>query len=254
LSDSPAIEVENLTKRFGDVTAVDRVSFRVRRGQIFGLLGPNGAGKTTTIQLLLGLTTPTAGRIRILEMELPRERRAILRRVNFSSSYVSLPANLTVWENLNIFARLYGVRDRASRIEGLLELFEVPAIRGKVTGSLSSGQLTRLNLCKAFLNEPEVLFLDEPTASLDPDIADKVRTALKRIQREQGVTMVYTSHNMREVELLCDRVAFLSRGALVAEGTPREVVDRARGGSLEEVFIAIAREGSSSGGAARGPV
>jgi ABC-2 type transport system ATP-binding protein len=253
LPDSLAIDVQDLTKRFGDVIAVDRVSLRVRRGEIFGLLGPNGAGKTTTIQLLLGLTTPTAGRIRILDLELPRQRRAILQRVNFSSTYVSLPGNLTVWENLNVFARLYGVREPEPRIRRLLELFEVPAIRGKVTGSLSSGQLTRLNLCKAFLNEPEVLFLDEPTASLDPDIADKVRTILRRIQLEQGVTMLYTSHNMAEVERMCDRVAFLARGALVAQGTPREVLERARLESLEDVFIAIAREEALPGRAPKSP-
>jgi len=240
---SPAVEVRGLTKRFGDVTAVDGLSFDVRRGEIFGLLGPNGAGKTTTIQLLLGLVTPTSGTIRILDLALPRFRREILRRVNFSSTYVSLPPNLTVFENLNVFARLYGVPKPRAKIAELLELFEVPTIRGKVTGSLSSGQLTRLNLCKAFLNDPEVLFLDEPTSSLDPDIADKVRTILRRIQREQGVTMLYTSHNMPEVERMCDRVAFVARGALVTEGTPREVVERARRSSLEEVFITIARDG-----------
>ncbi|MGH9367286.1 MAG: ABC transporter ATP-binding protein [Thermoanaerobaculia bacterium] len=253
MSDSTAIAVENLTKRFGDLDAVDGVSFRVRRGEIFGLLGPNGAGKTTTIQLLLGLTTPTAGRIRILGLELPRHRRAILQRVNFSSTYVSLPGNLTVWENLNVFARLYGVRRPAARIARLLELFEVPALRGKVTGSLSSGQLTRLNLCKAFINDPEVLFLDEPTASLDPDIADKVRATLRQIQRERGVTMVYTSHNMQEVERMCDRIAFLSRGRLVAEGTPRQLLESAGRGSLEELFIAIARQGQPPRGSAEEP-
>ncbi len=242
MPDSPAIEVERLTKRFGDLTAVDELSFCVRRGEIFGLLGANGAGKTTTIQLLLGLTTPTSGRVRVLGLELPRQRLAILERVNFSSTYVSLPGNLTVWENLNVFARLYGVRRPAERIGELLRLFEVPDLRRKVTGSLSSGQLTRLNLCKAFLNDPEVLFLDEPTASLDPDFADKVRGTLRTIQRERGVTMLYTSHNMPEVERMCDRVAFLSHGRLVAEGTPREVLESAGRGSLEELFIAIARQ------------
>jgi ABC-2 type transport system ATP-binding protein len=241
-ADEPAIAVDGLAKRFGDVAAVDGISFDVRRGEIFGLLGPNGAGKTTTIQLLLGLTTPTAGRIRILGMPMPERRRAILARVNFSSTYVSLPANLTVWENMNVFARLYGVRNPARRVAELLELFEVPAIRGKVTGSLSSGQLTRLNLCKAFVNDPEVLFLDEPTASLDPDIADKVRATLRRMREERGVTMLYTSHNMAEVERMCDRIAFLRRGKIVAEGTPSEIARRAPSGSLEDVFIAIARE------------
>jgi ABC-2 type transport system ATP-binding protein len=243
LRESPAIEAESLTKRFGEVTAVDGVSLSVRRGEIFGLLGANGAGKTTTIQLLLGLTTPSSGRARILGLEMPRQRLAILERVNFSSTYVSMPGNLTVWENLNVFARLYGVRRSAEKVARVLELFELPDLRRKVTGSLSSGQLTRMNLCKAFLNDPEVLFLDEPTASLDPDIADKVRGALRAIQRERGVTMLYTSHNMPEVERMCDRLAFLSHGRVVAEGTPREVLETAGHDSLEELFISIAREG-----------
>jgi len=237
------IEVWELAKRFGDVVAVDRLSFEVRRGEIFGLLGPNGAGKTTTIQLLLGLTTPTSGSARVLGMDVTRDTRRVLQRVNFSSAYISLPSNLTVRQNLKVFCRLYGIRRADERVRELLELFDIPGIADRATGALSSGQLTRVNLCKAFVNHPEVLFLDEPTASLDPDIADKVRTALKRLQREQGVSIVYTSHNMREVEILCDRVLFISRGKAVAQGSPREVVERAKGASLEEVFIAIARDG-----------
>ncbi len=237
------IEVCDLTKRFGDVVAVDRLSFFVERGSIFGLLGPNGAGKTTTIQLLLGLTTPTSGSARVLGLDVARETRRILQRVNFSSAYISLPPNLTVRQNLKVFARLYGIRKADARVDELLDLFEIPEAAGRVTGALSSGQLTRVNLCKAFVNDPEVLFLDEPTASLDPDIADKARTMLRRMQKERGVTIVYTSHNMREVELLCDRVLFLARGRAVAEGSPREVLERANRGSLEEVFIAIARDG-----------
>jgi ABC-2 type transport system ATP-binding protein len=239
----PVIEVENLTKRFDVVTAVRDLSFAVRRGEILGLLGPNGAGKTTTIQLLLGLTTPTSGTIRLFGLELPENRRAILKRVNFSSAYVSLPFNLSVRENLDVFGRLYGVSDRRAKIAELLELFEIPGVADTVTGRLSSGQVTRVNLCKAFLNDPEVLFLDEPTASLDPDIAEKVRAALKRVQRERGATIVYTSHNMREIELVCDRVIFLSHGTLVAEGTPSEILQRADAESLEKVFITIARAG-----------
>jgi ABC-2 type transport system ATP-binding protein len=244
LSAEPTIEVQNLTKRFGTVTAVDSLSFGVPRGEILGLLGPNGAGKTTTIHMLLGLTRPTEGEIRVFGMDIEEHRREILQRVNFSSAYVSLPFNLTVTENLTVFARLYGVRRPMARIARLLDLFEVPAVRGKVTGSLSSGQLTRLNLCKAFLNDPEILFLDEPTASLDPDIADKVRSTLRFLQREKGVTMIYTSHNMAEVERMCDRVIFLFRGTVVAQGPPRELTERARSGSLEELFISIARGGN----------
>ncbi len=237
------IQVEGLTKRFGDVVAVDRLSFEVRRGEIFGLLGPNGAGKTTTIQLLLGLTTPTSGTARVLGWDVTRQRRRVLQRVNFSSAYIALPSNLTVRQNLKVFARLYGIRKAEERVRELLELFEIPGIADRPTGALSSGQLTRVNLCKAFVNDPEVLFLDEPTASLDPDIAEKVRNMLKRLQRERGVSIVYTSHNMREVEILCDRVLFISRGRSVAEGSPTEVIDRANGASLEDIFIAIARDG-----------
>ena len=239
----PVIRVTDLTKRFGEVTAVDRLTFSVARGEIFGLLGPNGAGKTTTIQLLLGLTTPTSGDAAVLGLDVQRERRRVLQRVNFSSAYISLPSNLTVRQNLRVFARLYGIRNPEPRVGELLERFEIPDIADRTTGALSSGQLTRVNLCKAFINEPEVLFLDEPTASLDPDIADKARRALREIQHERRVTIVYTSHNMREIELMCDRVIFLARGRAVTEGSPEEVRERAHGATLEDVFIAIARDG-----------
>src|SRR5262245_26073034 len=239
----PVIQVTDLTKRFGEVTAVDHLSFSVAQGEIFGLLGPNGAGKTTTIQLLLGLTTPSSGSATVLGLDVRRERRRVLQRVNFSSAYISLPSNLTVRQNLRVFARLYGIRRPEPRITELLERFEIPDIADRATGALSSGQLTRVNLCKAFINDPEVLFLDEPTASLDPDIADKARRALREIQRDRSVTIVYTSHNMQEIELMCDRVIFLARGRAVTEGSPREVRERAHGASLEDVFIAIARNG-----------
>jgi ABC-2 type transport system ATP-binding protein len=239
----PVIHVSGLTKRFGATTAVDDLSFAVPRGQILGLLGPNGAGKTTTLQLLLGLTTPTAGQARVFGLDVQRHRYEVLQRVNFSSAYISLPTNLTGWENLHVFARLYGLRRPWPRVQALAETFGIADLLGRVTGALSSGQLTRLNLCKAFLNDPEVLFLDEPTASLDPDMAEVVRQTLQDQQRQRGVTIVYTSHNMREVEVLCDRILFLSRGRAVAEGTPRDVMDRARQASLEDVFIRIARDG-----------
>jgi ABC-2 type transport system ATP-binding protein len=239
----PIIEVVHLTKRFGNVTAVNDLSFTVTPGEIYGLLGPNGAGKTTTIHLLVGLITPTSGTARLFGLEVHRQRRAVLQRVNFSSAYVSLPTNLTVWENLFIFARLYGLRKPHKKIAALLDLFELPHLASAITGALSSGQLTRLHLCKAFINDPDVLFLDEPTASLDPDIAVKVRTTLRRMQQEQGVTIIYTSHNMREIEEMCNRVVFLARGRIVTQGTPQEVIARTHASSLEEVFITIARDG-----------
>ncbi|MBB15488.1 ABC transporter ATP-binding protein [Candidatus Poribacteria bacterium] len=237
------IEIEKLTKNFGAITAVNELGFSVARGETVGLLGPNGAGKTTTIQMLLGLTKPTSGDIRFFNLNLQDSRRKILQRINFASAYISLPSNLTVYENLNVFGKLYGIPTPRRKIGDLLDLLEIPQVINQVTGALSSGQLTRLNLCKAFLNDPEILLLDEPTASLDPDIAEKVRLTLQNVQQEHGVTMLYTSHNMREVELMCDRVIFLSRGNIVAEGTPQEIVDNCQSESLEEVFISLARNG-----------
>jgi ABC-2 type transport system ATP-binding protein len=244
LSDQPVVVVERLSKRFGDIIAVDRLSFDVQHGDILGLLGPNGAGKTTVIQLLLGLTTPDNGRVCLFGLDLRQQRRRILQRVNFASAYVSLPTNLTVRENLSIFARLYGIRKPAAQIQALLELFDMAPLYNQLTGALSSGQLTRLHLCKALLNDPEILFLDEPTASLDPNVALQVRAVLKQLQRERAMTIVYTSHNMREVEDMCDYIVFLAHGRIVAQGTPRAVLAEARNTSLEEVFIHIARDGS----------
>jgi ABC-2 type transport system ATP-binding protein len=243
LSEQPVIAVTQLTKRFDGVAAVNNLSFTVMPGQIFGLLGPNGAGKTTTIQLLLGLITPTSGHACLFGLDVRQHRRAVLQRVNFSSAYVSLPTNLTVWENLYVFARLYGIRKPQKKITTLLELFEMSHVTTTVTGALSSGQLTRLHLCKAFINDPDILFLDEPTASLDPDIAVKVRATLRHMQRERRVTIVYTSHNMREIEHMCDEVLFLARGQAVTQGAPQDVIARTRTASLEEVFITIARDG-----------
>lgn len=240
----PVISVRHLTKRFGRVVAINDVTFRVERGEILGLLGPNGAGKTTTLQVLLGLITPTSGEVRVFGLDVRRHRRAVLARCNFTSTYAALPGNLTVWENLNIFAKLYGIRRPKQKILDLLTLFEIPEVLHRKTGLLSTGQQTRLFLCKAFLNDPLVLFLDEPTASLDPDIAAKVRDILCRIQQERGVTMIYTSHNMVEIERMCRRLVFLHRGMVVAEGTPADVLTRARSASLEEVFITLARDGT----------
>jgi ABC-2 type transport system ATP-binding protein len=193
--------------------------------------------------MLLGLLTPTSGAVRIFGKEFAHHRSEILQRCNFSSAYAALPGNLTVRENLRVFAGLYGLKDHRARVEELLTMFEVGHLRDKITGHLSSGESTRVNLCKALLNQPELLLLDEPTASLDPDIADKVRKLLRCIQREQHITMLYTSHNMRDVEEVCDRVLFLHKGKIIAEGTPQELIDRFQKKSLEEVFIRVARSG-----------
>jgi ABC-2 type transport system ATP-binding protein len=237
------IEVRDLVKVYDGTTAVDRLSFTAARGEILGLLGPNGAGKTTAIQTLLGIIEPTAGDIRIFGQDIRTHRESILQRANFSSAYVSLPQNLRVMDNLHVFARIYGVDNWREKATGLLRLFEIDRLATRKTGQLSSGESTRLHLCKALLNDPELLLLDEPTASLDPDIADKVRKLLRRIQRERGITVLYTSHNMREIEEICDRVIFLHHGRKIAEGPPREVIARFNQQSLEQVFIRIARDG-----------
>ena len=180
-------------------------------------------------------------------MELARERIAILKRANFSSAYTALPSNLLVSQNLKVFAKIYGVRDAGKKIDELLELLEIGHLKKRVTGHLSAGESTRVNLCKAMLNDPELLMLDEPTASLDPDIADKVRKVLKRVQNERGMAVLYTSHNMRDVEEVCDRILFVHEGNVVARGTPEEVVAKFSEKSLEDVFIRVAREGLMDG-------
>jgi ABC-2 type transport system ATP-binding protein len=244
------LHVYELTKVFNEVVAVDRLSFSIARGEIVGMLGANGAGKTTTLQMILGLIRPTAGQIEIFGRELEQHRTEILRRMNFASVGVNLPMNLRVSENLWIFAKLYGVKDVWRRIDDLLKLLEINHLRDAMTGSLSSGEVSRVNLCKALLNRPELLLLDEPTASLDPDIADKVRKILRRVQQEDGVAMVYTSHNMRDIEEVCDRVLFMHNGRLMTAGTPAHVIEQFRTRNLEEVFIRIARSGEvvSDGG------
>jgi ABC-2 type transport system ATP-binding protein len=240
---STVLHVHALTKVFNEVVAVDRLSFTIARGEIVGILGANGAGKTTTLQMILGLIRPTSGHIEIFGQEHEQHRIEILRRMNFSSVGVNLPMNLRLSQNLWIFAKLYGVKDAWRRIDGLLNLLEIDHLRDAITGRLSSGEVSRVNLCKALLNRPELLLLDEPTASLDPDIADKVRKILRRVQQEDGVAMLYTSHNMRDIEETCDRVLFLHNGRLMTEGTPVQVIEQFRTRNLEEVFIRIARSG-----------
>ncbi|MDP2704477.1 MAG: ABC transporter ATP-binding protein [bacterium] len=239
------IEVKNLRKVFsargGGTVAVDGVSFEIHEGSITGLLGPNGAGKTTTIQMLLDIITPTSGEIRIFGMPLHTHREEILGQINFSSPYVSLPLNLKVMENLLTFARLYGVKNPRKKILELAEFFEITDLLPKLTVTLSTGQITRVNLTKAMLNDPKLLLLDEPTASLDPDIADKTRKLLKKIQKERGITMLYTSHNMVEIEELCDRIIFLQKGRIVDDGTPSDIIKKYGRKDLNEVFLHLAR-------------
>ncbi len=235
------LQVSGLTKVFGSVTAVDHLDFDVMAGECLGLLGVNGAGKTTTMNMILGLLTPTAGEISIFGHDLKKDRITALGLCNFSSAYTSLPANLLVWQNLDVFARIYGVRNRKEKIESLLEMFEISHLYKRVTGMLSAGESTRLNLCKALLNEPKMLLLDEPTASLDPDIADKVRTTLTQVRQQTGISMLYTSHNMRDVEEVCNRILFIHHGRILFMGSGAEMLERFGGESLEDVFISIAR-------------
>ncbi len=237
------LEARELTREFDGVKALDRFSFKLHRGEILGLLGANGAGKTTAMNCMLGLTLPTSGQLFAFGKALAPNRIEILRKANFSSAYVSLPGNLKVWQNLLVFAQIYGVSHPKKKIAELLEMLEITELRNRVTGQLSAGESTRVNLCKAFLNDPELLMLDEPTASLDPDIADKVRKIVLRVQSERNIGILYTSHNMRDIEEVCDRVIFLHKGKIVAEGTPDQIVKKFSEDSLEDVFIKIARSG-----------
>ena len=242
LTSEPVIEVSNLTKIFDrQAVAVDDISFRVFRGELLGFLGPNGAGKTTTIAMLLGIITRTRGQIRLLGQPMPQRRRDVLARVNFSSPYVALPYDLTVWENLVVYGHLYHVGDLRLTINRLAETFGVGHLLHKRTGRLSSGEIARVNLVKVFLNDPEILFLDEPTAALDPEAADTVRSLLMRLKQEQSLTIFYTSHNMREAERLSTRIIFLHRGRIVADGPAREVVAKYGKADLEEFFVELAR-------------
>jgi ABC-2 type transport system ATP-binding protein len=237
------IEVERLTKRYGEVLAVDRVSFEVPRGATCALLGGNGAGKTTTIAMLLGLLTPTSGAVRVLGEDMLHHRYRVLPRMNFSSPYLDLPLRLSVWENLTVYAHLYGLRRVKKRLLALARDLDLEPFLHRPYGTLSSGQKTRVALAKALLNEPEVLLLDEPTASLDPDTADRMRGYLIDYQRASGATLLLASHNMPEVERLCDEVVMLRAGAVVDRGSPQALIARHGRKTMEEVFLTIARNG-----------
>lgn len=241
--ESPVLEVTDLVKEFGAVRPVNGVTFSMKRGEILGLLGANGAGKTTMINMILGIVTPTGGSIRVFDRDLAKERIAILRRMNFCSTYTQLPGNLRVWQNLTVFGKIYRVPNLKKRIDEVLELLEIAHLKDRVSGNLSAGESTRLNLCKALLNRPELLLLDEPTASLDPDIADKVRKVTKRIREEDGASILYTSHNMRDVEEVCDRIIFMHQGKILFTGTASETLEHFQEESLESLFIRVARGG-----------
>jgi ABC-2 type transport system ATP-binding protein len=238
---SAAIAVEHLAKFYKTTRAVDNVSFRIARGSITGLLGGNGAGKTTTIAMIMGLVLPTSGRIQVLGHPIPDESAAVLGRMNFESPYVDMPMRLTVRQNLTIFGRLYAVPHLRERIEELASDLDLGDFLDRANGKLSAGQKTRVALAKALINQPELLLLDEPTASLDPDMADWVRQHLARYCKARGATILLASHNMLEVERLCDRVIIMKRGRIEDDDTPEQILKHYNRDTLEEVFLDVAR-------------
>ena len=250
ISKSSAITVEALVKAFDHVRAVDDISFTVPRCSVTALLGGNGAGKTTTIGILLGLILPTSGKVQVLGHDMLTDRHAALAKMNFQSPYTDLPKRLTVRENLLVYALLYGVRDVPGQIAKLAEDLSLRDFLNRPTGMLSAGQQTRVGLAKAMINDPELLLLDEPTASLDPDTADWVRTYLEEYQERTGAAILLASHNMREVERMADDVLILKQGKIVDRGTPRDLIDRFGRTNMEEVFLDVARNQGSRAEAA----
>ncbi len=236
-----AISVSDLNKTYGEVVAVEALSFAVRPGGTTALLGGNGAGKTTTIAMLLGLLLPTSGRVEVLGCDMLRRRHDVLPKMNFSSPYVDLPARLTVRQNLKVYGHLYHLDNLSARLERLADALDLGAFIDRPYGKLSAGQKTRVALAKALINEPELLLLDEPTASLDPDTADWVRGYLADYRDRTGATILLASHNMAEVERLCDDVLMLRAGQLVDRGSPAELLERYGRANMEEVFLDIAR-------------
>jgi ABC-2 type transport system ATP-binding protein len=240
-TDLPAIEASRLLKRYGDSAAVNAISFAIGTGSITGLLGGNGAGKTTTIGMIMGLVAPTSGSVKVFGADMAREPYRSLYRMNFESPYVDLPHRLTVRENLKVFGLLYGLDNIADRIARLADVLDLTEFLDRAAGKISAGQKTRVALAKALINEPELLVLDEPTASLDPDTADWIRGHLERYRAEKNATILLASHNMYEVERLCDRVIMMKRGNIVDDGAPENLIARYGRQNLEEVFLDIAR-------------
>ncbi len=236
-----AIAVEHLVKVYKANRAVDDVSFRIARGSITGLLGGNGAGKTTTIAMIMGLVLPTSGRVSVMGCSMPDQSADVLGRMNFESPYVDMPMRLTVRQNLTVFGRLYAVKNLRERIEQLAADLDLGEFLDRANGKLSAGQKTRVALAKALINQPDLLLLDEPTASLDPDTADWIRRHLETYRRDRGATILLASHNMLEVERLCDRVIIMKRGRIEDDDTPGNIMLRYNRTTLEEVFLDVAR-------------
>jgi ABC-2 type transport system ATP-binding protein len=236
------LEVKNLVKKFNSIVAVNNISFEIEKNKTLGLLGPNGCGKTTSIGMMLGLITPSSGQIFINDICLePKNKIALLTLMNFASPYIELPKKLTVKQNLEIYARLYGVKKVSDRISEMTEDLDLKKFLDKKTGELSSGQKNRVSLAKSLINKPKLLFLDEPTASLDPDIGDFVREYLEKYKKKNELTMLLASHNMKEIERLCDSVVMMKQGKIVDQGTCDELISKHGRKSLEETFLKIAR-------------
>jgi ABC-2 type transport system ATP-binding protein len=241
-SDSPVLKTAELCKSYGQLRAVDGVSFEVRRGEIVGLVGPNGAGKTTIINMVLGVLEPSAGQILIEGLDVARRRSEALARTNFAAVYAPLPGNLTVEQNLRIFGLIYDVPQLGARIASLLQEFDLERFAKTKCGVLSSGEQTRVALAKAMLNRPKLLLLDEPTASIDPATAREIRAHIQRIASDGGGAILWTSHNMYEVEEVCDRVLFISHGRILLQGEPGALVKAHGAESLEDLFVTVANE------------
>jgi ABC-2 type transport system ATP-binding protein len=231
------LQIKNLKKYFRKTKAVDDISFEINQGEIVGLLGPNGAGKTTTTQILLGTLTPTAGEIFYFGQKFTSQNKEVLKKINFASAYIALPWRITVWENLDVYARMYEVKKRKERIKRLLKAFEVYTLRNKAVDQLSAGQKTRVLLAKAFINYPQLLLLDEPTASLDPEIAIKVRKFLLKQQKEYQMAMLFTSHNLVEVQEICDRIIVLNKGKIVAQDSPENLIKKIKTSHIKMIII-----------------
>ena len=235
------IIVKDLSKNYSNKVAVKRISFELKKNEILGLLGPNGCGKTTTISMMLGLLIPTSGHVLINGMDIERNRINLLHQMNFISPYIELPKKLTVKENLIVYAKLYGVINIKNRINYLIEKLRLSEFINKKTGELSSGQKNRVSLAKALINNPSILFLDEPTASLDPETADFIRTFIEKITKEKNISILLASHNMNEVKRLCSRVLMMKDGTIIDQGSPDELIKKHGMKNLEEVFLKLNR-------------
>ena len=236
------IEINNLNKKYGDILAVKNINFKIDKGKIIGLLGPNGCGKSTTIGMMLGLIKPTSGTVVINGQNIEHNRTSLLEKMNFISPYIELPKKLTVEENLKVYGRLYGVKNLEGKIYEIMEKFNLTKFKKRKTGELSSGQKNRVSLAKALVNDPEILLLDEPTASLDPDVGDTIRSFIEDFAFNKGTTILLASHNMNEVERLCHEVMMMKDGKIIDKGKSNDLINKHGRKNLEEVFLKIARE------------